>query len=158
MEQVHIAIDAMSGDRGSSVCVPAAISAARVHEEVRFTLVGRQADMHRELDGTTLPPNVKLMYASDVVEMADHPRNALRCKKDSSMRRAIDLVKYGEANACVSAGNTGALMAIAHFVLKMLPGIERPAMASLVPNRDGRTLMLDLGANAFERRGSCSRQ
>jgi phosphate acyltransferase len=80
--------------------------------------------------------------------MTDHPREALRRKKDSSMRRAIDLVKAGDAHACVSAGNTGALMATAHFVLKMLPGVERPAIVSIIPSRGGHTYMLDLGANA----------
>jgi glycerol-3-phosphate acyltransferase PlsX len=80
--------------------------------------------------------------------MTDHPREALRRKKDSSMRRALDLVKTHEADACVSAGNTGALMAMAHFVLKMLPGVERPAIGSLIPSRGGHTYMLDLGANA----------
>ena len=80
--------------------------------------------------------------------MTDHPREALRRKKDSSMRRALDLVKSHDAHACVSAGNTGALMAMAHFVLKMLPGVERPAIVSLIPSRTGHTYMLDLGANA----------
>ena len=80
--------------------------------------------------------------------MTDHPREALRRKKDSSMRRALDLVKAHEADACVSAGNTGALMAMAHFVLKMLPGVDRPAIVSLIPSRGGHTYMLDLGANA----------
>jgi glycerol-3-phosphate acyltransferase PlsX len=80
--------------------------------------------------------------------MTDHPRDALRRKKDSSMRRAIDLVKQHKADACVSAGNTGALMSTAHFVLKMLPGVERPAIVSLIPSRGGHTYMLDLGANA----------
>ncbi len=80
--------------------------------------------------------------------MTDHPREALRRKKDSSMRRAIDLVKAEDAHACVSAGNTGALMATAHFVLKMLPGVERPAIVSIIPSRGGHTYMLDLGANA----------
>ena len=94
------------------------------------------------------PANVDCLFAAEVVEMTDHPREALRRKKDSSMRRALDLVKAGEANACVSAGNTGALMAMAHFVLKMLPGVERPAIVSLIPSRGGHTYMLDLGANA----------
>ncbi len=79
--------------------------------------------------------------------MSDHPREALRRKKDSSMRRALDLVKTQEATACVSAGNTGALMAMAHFVLKMVPGIERPAIVQMIPSRGGHTYMLDLGAN-----------
>jgi len=137
----------MSGDRGPSVCVPAALAAAREFADVRFTLIGRQADLERELSGSA-PANVSCLFAADVVEMTDHPREALRRKKDSSMRRAIDLVKANDANACVSAGNTGALMATAHFVLKMLPGVERPAIVSLIPSRGGHTYMLDLGANA----------
>ena len=137
----------MSGDRGPSISVPAALAAAREFADVRFTLVGRQAELEREL-ASSAPANVRTLFAADVVEMTDHPREALRRKKDSSMRRAIDLVKTNEANACVSAGNTGALMATAHFVLKMLPGVERPAIVSLIPSRGGHTYMLDLGANA----------
>ena len=142
-----IAVDVMSGDRGPGTCVPAALAVAAANPAVRFTLVGREADLDRELAGTSLA-NVARLHASEVVEMTDHPRDALRRKKDSSMRRAIDLVKSGEAAACVSAGNTGALMATAHFVLKMLPGVERPAIVSQIPSRDGHTYMLDLGANA----------
>jgi glycerol-3-phosphate acyltransferase PlsX len=144
---LHIAVDAMSGDRGPSVSVPAALAAAREFDDVRFTLIGRRADLERELANRS-PPNVSCLFAADVVEMTDHPREALRRKKDSSMRRAIDLVKAHDAHACVSAGNTGALMATAHFVLKMLPGVERPAIVSLIPSRGGHTYMLDLGANA----------
>jgi phosphate acyltransferase len=144
---LHIAIDAMSGDHGPSVSVPAALAAAREFSDVRFTLIGRQPDLEREL-GAASPSNVSRLFAADVVEMHDHPREALRRKKDSSMRRAIDLVKAHDAHACVSAGNTGALMATAHFVLKMLPGVERPAIVSLIPSRGGHTYMLDLGANA----------
>jgi glycerol-3-phosphate acyltransferase PlsX len=145
--QLNIAVDAMSGDRGTSVSVPATLAAAREFVDVHFTLIGRREDLERELNGATLA-NVSCLHAADVVEMADHPRDALRRKKDSSMRRAIDLVKANEAHACVSAGNTGALMATAHFVLKMLPGVERPAIVSLIPSRGGHTYMLDLGANA----------
>ncbi len=137
----------MSGDRGPAVCVPAALAAAAEFGDVRFTLIGRQADLQRELPAQA-PPNVEWLHAADVVEMTDHPRDALRRKKDSSMRRALDLVKTRAADACVSAGNTGALMSTAHFVLKMLPGVERPAIVSLIPSRGGHTLMLDLGANA----------
>jgi glycerol-3-phosphate acyltransferase PlsX len=137
----------MSGDRGPSVSVPAALAAAREFADVRFTLIGREAALqHAFANGA--PSNVSCLFAADVVEMTDHPREALRRKKDSSMRRAIDLVKAHEAHACVSAGNTGALMATAHFVLKMLPGVERPAIVSLIPSRGGHTYMLDLGANA----------
>ncbi|HWG69030.1 MAG TPA: phosphate acyltransferase PlsX [Steroidobacteraceae bacterium] len=144
---LHIAIDAMGGDHGAAVSVPAALAAAGEFPNVRFTLIGRRGDLERELGGAA-PANVSCLFAADVVEMTDHPREALRRKKDSSMRRAIDLVKAKEAHACVSAGNTGALMAMAHFVLKMLPGVERPAIVSLIPSRGGHTYMLDLGANA----------
>ena len=144
---LHIAIDAMSGDHGPSVCVPAAVAAAHEFSDVRFTLIGRQPELERKLGGA-FPSNVSCLHAADVVEMTDHPREALRRKKDSSMRRAIDLVKANDAHACVSAGNTGALMATAHFVLKMLPGVERPAIVSVIPSRGGHTYMLDLGANA----------
>jgi glycerol-3-phosphate acyltransferase PlsX len=138
----------MSGDRGPSVCVPASLAAARASPEVRFTIVGREADLRKELAGGVPPANLSCLYAADVVEMTDHPRDALRRKKDSSMRRSLDLVKSRAADACVSAGNTGALMATAHFVLKMLPGVERPAIVSQIPSRGGHTVMLDLGANA----------
>ena len=137
----------MSGDKGPSVSVAAALAAARAFADVRFTLTGRQVDLEREIAGTSLP-NLSCLFASEVVQMTDHPREALKRKKDSSMRRAIDLVKTGDAHACVSAGNTGALLATAHFVLKMLPGVERPAIVSIIPSRGGHTYMLDLGANA----------
>jgi glycerol-3-phosphate acyltransferase PlsX len=110
-------------------------------------LIGGQADLDRALAaGKTA--NVQCLFTTQVVEMSDHPREALRRKRDSSMRRALDLVKMHDASACVSAGNTGALMAMAHFVLKMLPGVERPAIVGLIPSRGGHTYMLDLGANA----------
>jgi phosphate acyltransferase len=137
----------MSGDRGASVSVQAALAAAREFSDVRFTLTGRRADLERELAGAR-PANLACLHAADVVEMTDHPRDALRRKKDSSMRRAIDLVKANDAHACVSAGNTGARMATAHFVLKMIPGVERPAIVSMIPSSGGHTYMLDLGANA----------
>ena len=152
---LHIAIDAMSGDCGPSVCVPAALEAARAFPDVRFTLIGKEEDLQRQLKArrgaraaAANPANVGCLFATQIVQMTDHPREALRRKKDSSMRRALDLVKAGNANACVSAGNTGALMAMAHFVLKMLPGVERPAIVSMIPSRGGHTYMLDLGANA----------
>ena len=100
------------------------------------------------MQGAAAVPNLSCRDCGQVVEMTDHPREALRHKKDSSMRRALDMVKLKEADACVSAGNTGALMAMAHFVLKMLPGVERPAIGSFIPSRGGHTYMLDLGANA----------
>jgi len=136
----------MSGDCGPSVCVPAALAAAAEFPDVRFTLVGRRSELEHRV-ASAKRANIECLFAEQVVEMNDHPREALRRKKDSSMRRALDLVKAGQANACVSAGNTGALMAMAHFVLKMLPGVERPAIVSLIPSRGGHTFMLDSGAN-----------
>ena len=147
MPALQIAIDVMSGDCGPSVCVPAALAAAREFPDVRFTLIGGRAELDGQLAAAKLA-NVDCLFTTQVVEMTDHPREALRRKKDSSMRRALDLVKAHQAHACVSAGNTGALMAMAHFVLKMLPGVERPAIVSLIPSRGGHTYMLDLGANA----------
>lgn len=137
----------MSGDCGPSACVPAALAAAKEFPDVRFSLVGRQSELEPRLAGAR-PANIECLFADQVVEMTDPPREALRRKKNSSMRRALDLVKTGEAHACVSAGNTGALMAMAHFVLKMLPGVDRPAIVSQIPSRGGHTFMLDLGANA----------
>src|ERR1700734_1898582 len=137
----------MSGDCGPSVCVPAALGAAREFPDVRFILIGGRAELDGQLAAAKLA-NVDCLFTTQVVEMTHHPREALRRKKDSSMRRALDLVKTHEADACVSAGNTGALMAMAHFVLKMLPGVDRPAIVSLIPSRGGHTYMLDLGANA----------
>jgi glycerol-3-phosphate acyltransferase PlsX len=124
------------------------MAAAREFPDVQFTLLGRQADLERHLAAVRSPSNLACAFTSQVVEMTDHPRDALRRKKDSSMRRALDLVKARAANACVSAGNTGALMSMAHFVLKMLPGVERPAIGGLIPSRGGHTYMLDMGANA----------
>jgi glycerol-3-phosphate acyltransferase PlsX len=144
---LQIAVDAMSGDHGPSVCVPAAVNAAKQAPDAGLILVGRETELQKFLPADA-PANLTCVYANDVVEMTDHPRDALRRKKDSSMRRAIDLVKAGEAQACVSAGNTGALMATAHFVLKMLAGVERPAIISSIPSHGGHTFMLDLGANA----------
>lgn len=144
---LHIAVDAMSGDHGPSVCVPAAVDAAREFPDIGFVLVGREPEIRTHLDGAR-PGNIACLHATDVVGMSDHPRDALRKKKDSSMRRAIDLVKNGEANACVSAGNTGALMATAHFVLRTIEGVERPAIVSKIPSHGGHTFMLDLGANS----------
>ena len=147
---VTLALDAMGGDRGPLTTVPAALATLARDESARLVLVGREevlgplvAEAPKDLQ-----PRVAIEPASQVVDMDERPRDALRKKKDSSMRIALDLVKSGRAHACVSAGNTGALMATARFVLKTLPGIDRPAIISAVPSLKGRTYMLDLGANA----------
>ena len=146
---ITIALDAMGGDHGPSVTVPAAASFLARNPEAKIILVGQEPVLRAEMKtaGLSSAPRVRLQHADEVVAMDESVAVALRSKRDSSMRVALDLVKSGEAEACVSAGNTGALMAISRFVLKMLPGVERPAIASMLPTRRGRTLMLDLGAN-----------
>ena len=146
---VTIVLDAMGGDHGAHVTVPAAASFLARTPEARIILVGQEPVVRAEMKaaGLSTDARVRVQHASEVVAMDESIATALRGKRDSSMRVAIDLIKSGEADACVSAGNTGALMAIARFVLKMLPGVERPAIASMLPTRRGRTLMLDLGAN-----------
>jgi phosphate acyltransferase len=141
-----IAVDAMSGDHGAEVAVPAALDVLAATHDLRLILVGR-GDVVRPLVGEPLPARCTLVEASEVVGMDERPQDAVRRKKDSSMRVAINLVKKGDAAACVSAGNTGALLATARFVLGMIPGIDRPAIVSMVPAAHGHTVMLDLGAN-----------
>ncbi|CAG0968698.1 glycerol-3-phosphate acyltransferase PlsX [Methylophilaceae bacterium] len=147
---ITVAIDVMGGDHGPHVTVPAALEALEQDSEINIILVGLSEAIEAELvaKGATTGPRLRIHHASEVVTMDESPQSALKNKKDSSMRVAINLVKSGEANACVSAGNTGALMATARFVLKTLPGIDRPAIAAILPNQKGTTYMLDLGANA----------
>jgi len=144
-----VALDAMGGDHGPGVIVPAALGALAQCPDLDVTLVGDETVLHAELARhAAAPPNrLQVVHASQRVEMDDLPSQALRGKKDSSMRRAIDLVKAGEAAACVSAGNTGALMATGRFVLKMLAGVDRPAIAAPLPSMTGHVYVLDLGAN-----------
>jgi glycerol-3-phosphate acyltransferase PlsX len=145
---VKVAIDCMGGDHGAHVTVPAAASLLRRDPDVTFILVGKRDAIERELARAGTPDSrVSIRHASQVIEMDEPAAAALRAKKDSSMRVAINLVDQGEAAACVSAGNTGALMAISRFVLGMLPGIDRPAIATILPTLKGHTYMLDLGAN-----------
>lgn len=140
----------MGGDRGPATCVPAAVHLLRERDDLALILVGAPQAIGELLSAMGQSPNERLSVqaASEVVGMDEPPREAVRRKKDSSMRRAVDLVKSGRAQACVSAGNTGALMATAHFVLKSLPGVDRPAIMSAIPAIGGHTHMLDLGANA----------
>jgi len=144
---ITLALDAMGGDHGPSVVVPAAMRYARANPDCRLVLVGQEAAIKASLDGDALPQGIAIRHAAEVVGMDESPATALRGKKDSSMRVAINMVKSGEAQACVSAGNTGALMATARFVLKTIPGIDRPAIITALPSVDGRTWVLDLGAN-----------
>ena len=145
-----IALDGMGGDIGPDVVVPAALRVLKTASEaVRLILVGQEDILSVRLDQLKARghPGIVIRHASQLVNMDESPAQALRVKKDSSMRVAINLVKQGEADACVSAGNTGALMATARFVLKTLPGIDRPAICTTLPTVRGHTRVLDLGAN-----------
>jgi glycerol-3-phosphate acyltransferase PlsX len=146
---VTIALDAMGGDHGPAVTVPGALAALRSHPDLKLVLVGQRAVLEKELarHAGAEGDRLRIQEASQVVGMDEPPAQALRGKKDSSMRVAINLVKSGEAQAIVSAGNTGALMATARFVLKTLPGIDRPAIITAFPTVHGHVHILDLGAN-----------
>jgi glycerol-3-phosphate acyltransferase PlsX len=147
---VRIAIDCMSGDHGLSVTIPACLNFLKKYPEAQLVLVGIKAEIEVALARKKAleHPGITIHHASEVIEMDELPAQALRNKKDSSIRVCARLVKDGLVSAFVSAGNTGALMAISRFVLKTLDNIDRPAIASTLPNMKGNgTLMLDLGAN-----------
>lgn len=152
---LRIAVDGMGGDHGLLTTLPACLQFLQDHPATRVLLVGRQQDIDIALDAQNLRQRalalgerLEIVHASERVEMDDAPAVAMRNKRDSSMRVALNLIKEGRADACVSAGNTGALMAISRFVLKTLDGIDRPAIASQLPNqKGGSTIVLDLGAN-----------
>ena len=141
---IPLSVDCMGGDHGPRVTLPACRRFLQKHPEARLLLVGRA----EALLALSSDPRVRIVGASEVVEMDDPVEVALRKKKDSSMRVAIEQVKSGQAQAVVSAGNTGALMAVARYLLKTLEGIDRPAIAAQMPNAlGGGTTVLDLGAN-----------
>jgi len=144
-----IAIDSMGGDFGPEVTVPAAAKALSHYHDIELVLVGLEEPLKQQIEllGLEKEPRISIHPASEVVDMDELPAVALKKKKDSSMRVAINLVKEGDVNACISAGNTGALMATSKFVLKTIPGIYRPAICTSLPTVKGHTHMLDLGAN-----------
>jgi len=150
---ITISLDAMGGDFGPDTVIPAAFEIINLYSYVNLIITGDEALLKEKVDEQQQLSSVKdlsritIHHASQVVGSNEAPSSALRGKKDSSMRVAINLVKEGKADACVSAGNTGALMATARFVLKMLPGIDRPAICSALPAVKGHTHVLDLGAN-----------
>ncbi|MGD8483599.1 MAG: phosphate acyltransferase PlsX [Thioalkalispiraceae bacterium] len=146
---ITVALDAMGGDFGPAVVVPAALTALSRHSNLSLILVGQEEALEAALRnaGGSANDRLSIHHASQVVGSSELPSSALRSKKDSSMRVAINLVKEGKAQACVSAGNTGALMATARFVLKTLQGIDRPAICTALPTTTGHIHVLDLGAN-----------
>jgi glycerol-3-phosphate acyltransferase PlsX len=144
-----LSIDAMGGDFGIQTTLPACVQCLAKNPQLTLILVGDESQLKTELSQalSDYPDRIKIQHASQQVAMDESPLKALKNKKDSSMRVAINLVREGTADACVSAGNTGALMATARFVLKMIPGIDRPAIISTLPSIYGHTHALDLGAN-----------
>jgi glycerol-3-phosphate acyltransferase PlsX len=149
LEIITLAIDAMGGDHGLSVVIPASINALKKQANLKLLLVGNETLIKKALSSysNSLVSRCEIIHAPEIVEMDELPSVALRTKKNSSMRVAINSVKDGVADACVSAGNTGALMATARFVLKTLPGIDRPAIIAELPHLNGKTRVIDLGAN-----------
>ena len=145
----RLALDVMGGDHGPAEIVAAAVYSLKKYHDLELLLVGLEDVIKPGLEQLSLDlaARVQVIHAPEVVEMSEAPSFALRNKKKSSMRAAIELVKTGGAQACVSAGNTGALMAISRYVLKMLPGIDRPAICTTIPGLNGHTHILDLGAN-----------
>ena len=146
---VRISLDAMGGDFGPSVVIPGAARALERHPDARFVIFGREAEINAELDKfPTLKPKVTVHHSDVAISMHEKPSQALRQGRyKSSMWQAIDAVKKGEADVCVSAGNTGALMVMSRFCLKMMPGIDRPAIACIWPTGRGESIVLDVGAS-----------
>ena len=146
---ITLAVDAMGGDAGLAVTIPGALLFLRQQADVRLLIVGDEVQVRQALEAANAPMDrIQIVHAAQVVEMDEQPQSALKNKKDSSMRIVVNQVKEGLAQAAVSAGNTGALMATARFVLKTIQGIERPAIAKFIPSQNGHmTLVLDLGAN-----------
>ncbi|WP_262048625.1 phosphate acyltransferase PlsX [Bradyrhizobium sp. Bra78] len=146
--KVRIALDAMGGDVGAAVVIPGAAISLQRHRQIEFLLVGDRAKIEPELENhPALKAASKIIHTDVAVGMDDKPSQALRRgRKTSSMWMAIDAVKKGEADVAVSAGNTGALMAMARFHLRTLPGIDRPSIAGIWPTRRGESVVLDLGA------------
>lgn len=153
MRDINIALDVMGGDYGPRSTIPAAIKAVDTYPNLHLYLCGHSQSIHSFLNkhNALAHPRITIIHAEQVVNQDERPDLALRRKSQSSMRKALELVESGEADACVSAGNTGALLAMARYVLKTLPGIKRPALVSALPTYDNENVfLLDLGANIHQ--------
>lgn len=146
---MRIAVDAMGGDYAPVEIVKGGLDAARAYPHIeKIFLVGDEAAIQKEMDGKgPIPDSIEIRHASEVVEMGEPPAAAIRRKKDSSIARSVELVKAGEADAVFSAGSTGAAVAAAHLKLRTLPGVDRPAIAIVIPSMTGPSVLLDAGAN-----------
>jgi len=152
---IKVSIDASGGDFGFPITVKAGINALGIYKDLHLHFVGDEKCIQKELKKHTIYntfiDRISITHASEVIDMGDSPSTALRHKKDSSMRVAINLIQNGTVDACVSAGNTGALMAIARFILKTIEGVDRPAIMGSIPTLNGHIHVLDLGANVDSR-------
>lgn len=145
---MRIALDAMGGDYAPAVTIEGAIEAVNESRELSVILVGNETELTNELKGKDYPTSlINIKHASQIVEMGESPVSALRRKKDSSIKIAVELVKSGEADAMVSAGNSGVVMATALLVLGKIPGVDRPAIAAVMPTLKGLFVLIDAGAN-----------
>lgn len=150
MQNLTLALDVMGGDYGPRSTIPAAINAVKKHPSLHAILCGHSQFIQSELQKLDVlnHPRLSIVHCEQVVNMDEKPTHALRSKRKSSMRKALELVAEGKADACVSSGNTGALISIAHYVLKMLPGVKRPALVTSLPTTtNDHVYLLDLGAN-----------
>lgn len=146
---IVLAVDAMGGDHGVNITIPSCIRFLNENPDVKLILVGDQEAIEKQIGDklARISDRIEIVHASQVVGMDEAPQSSMRNKRDSSMRVAINMVKEGRANAIVSAGNTGALMATSRYVLRTMEGIDRPAIAKLMPTVKGEVCVLDLGAN-----------
>ncbi|MBI4567941.1 MAG: phosphate acyltransferase PlsX, partial [Planctomycetes bacterium] len=144
---MRIALDAMGGDHAPGEIVRGAVQGALAHPDVTVILVGKQDAINRLLDEDRRPANVRVVHATEEVAMDESPVDAIRKKKDSSLKRAVDLVKGGEAEAAISAGNTGAMVAASTMILRTQPGIQKAGIAAILPTLNGFGVLLDVGAN-----------
>ena len=144
---ITLSLDVMSGDKDPEASISAALHLLEIREDVRIFLVGNEDIIEKLTSGRT-SDRLQILHAKDIVQMSDPPVVVLRQKKQSSMRLAVNLVRDGVAQACVSSGNTGALMAISKYALKTIPSIDRPALMTSIPTIKDSTYFLDLGANS----------
>ena len=144
---ITLSLDVMSGEKDPEASISAALNLIEIREDVRIFLVGNEDIIEKLTSGRT-SDRLQILHAKDIVQMSDPPVVVLRQKKQSSMRLAVNLVRDGVAQACVSSGNTGALMAISKYALKTIPTIYRPALMTSIPTIKGSTYLLDLGANS----------
>ena len=144
---ITLSLDVMSGEKDPEASISAALKLLEIREDVRIILVGNEDIIEKLTSGKT-NDRLQILHAKDIVQMSDSPVVVLRQKKKSSMRLAVNLVRDGVAQACVSSGNTGALMAISKYALKTIPTIHRPALMTSIPTITGSTYLLDLGANS----------